>query len=330
MRRLDRMLRIEMIHRESTSRAGPGQKRRTGMTPRSTKRDQTIPLGIVGGGSVWETRFRAAISSTTRCKVVAVYSPLPCEARSVAEQTASQVYFSLRRMLARSGVKALLVLESGWGRDWAISMAISQQIPVLVASPIDSDLPRVASELVTPEAEGAMVVPGTLLRATPAALRLRELVATKLGPILEMKIDLPAREMQDAQVISVIDWCRWLLGGQVSQIERPSATDGPRLIMSCGRRASNSAPVRTEICGHATSDQTVATVRCRQGDAELTGESCIRWRTELETADESLVADRPAEQVLLDLFLRRVVGGVVPVPSWADLQAACQLWMNTH
>ena len=36
------------------------------------------------------------------------------------------------------------------------------------------------------------------------------------------------------------------------------------------------------------------------------------------------------EQVLLDLFLRRVVGGVVPVPSWADLQAACQLWMNTH
>ena len=300
------------------------------MTPRSTKRDQTIPLGIVGGGSVWETRFRAAIAASTRCKVAAVYSPLPCEARSIAEETTSQVYFSLRRMLARSGVKALLVLETGRGRDWAISLATAQQIPVLIASPIDDDLPRVASALVAQEAEGAMVVPGTLLRATPAALRLRELVATKLGPILEMKIELPAREMQDAQVISVIDWCRWLLGGQVSQVERPSATDSPRLVMNCGRRTSNSAPVRTEICCHATSAQTVATVRCRQGEAELIGESCIRWRTELETADESLEADRPAEQVLLDLFLRRVVGGVVPVPSWADLQAACQLWMSTR
>lgn len=300
------------------------------MTPRSTKRDQTIPLGIVGGGSIWETRFRAAISASTRCQVVAAYSPLPCEARSIAEETASQVYFSLRRMLARSGVKALLVLESGWGRDWAISLATSQQIPVLVASPIDDDLPRVANALATQEAEGAMVVPGTLLRTTPAALRLRELVATKLGPILEMKIELPAREMQGAQVISLIDWCRWLLGGQVNQVERLLEEDRSRLVITCGRRTPNSMMVRTEICCHATSEQPVTTVRCRQGEAELTGESCIRWRTELETVDESLEADRPAEQVLLDLFLRRVVGGVVPVPSWADLQAACQLWMGAR
>ena len=300
------------------------------MTPRSTKRDQTIPLGIVGGGSVWETRFRAAISVLTRGKVTAVFSSLPCEARSIADETGAQVYFSLRRMLARSGVKALLVLESGWPREWAISLATSLQIPVLVSSPSDDDLPRVASALMNQEAEGAMVVPGTLLRATPAALRLRELVATKLGPILDLKIELPAGTMHDAQVISVIDWCRWLLGASVSQIERQTTASGPLLVMCCGRRLPTSTPVRTEICCHATSEQPVIVVRCQKGEAQLVGESKITWRTELESADESLDADRPAEQVLLDLFLRRVVGGVVPVPSWADLHAACQLWQSAR
>ena len=180
------------------------------------------------------------------------------------------------------------MLESGWLREWAISLATSLQIPVLVSSPIDDDLPRVASALMNQEAEGAMVVPGTLLRATPAALRLRELVATKLGPILDLKVELPAGTMHDAQVISVIDWCRWLLGSSVSQIERLATASG------------------------------------------LVGESKITWRTELESAEESLETDRPAEQVLLDLFLRRVVGGVVPVPSWADLHAACQLWHSAR
>jgi hypothetical protein len=300
------------------------------MTPRSSKRDQTIPLGIVGGGSVWETRFRAAILALSRGKVTAVFSPVPCEALSVAEVTGAQRFSSLRRMIARSGVKALLVLESGWSREWAIALATAQQIPVLVASPIDDDLPRVAGLLAHQEAEGAMVVPGTSLRATPAALRLRELVATRLGAIQELRVELPAGGLNDSMVIGVIDWCRWLLGSTVSEVERSENSGGPLLVMSCGRRSPNSAPVRTEICCHSTSEPCITHVRCQKGEAHLIGESAIRWQTELESAEESLEGDRPAEQVLLDLFLRRVVGGVVPVPNWADLHAACQLWLSSR
>jgi len=232
-------------------------------------------------------------------------------------------------MLDHPGVKALLVMETGWVREWAIAWATARQMPVFVASPVDADLPGMASSLADQEADGAVIVPGSLLRATPAALRLRELVATKLGPIQRIEIELPSAH--DSQIIGMIDWCRSLVSSTVSQIARETTADGPLFIMSCGRRSPLTPPVRTEIRILSTAAQPlVARVACEGGEAELTGESQIRWRTDLESADESLEGDRPAEQVLLDLFLRRVVGGVVPVPSWADLHAACQLWVSVE
>ncbi len=224
----------------------------------------------------------------------------------------------------------MLVLESGWSREWSIALAAAQHIPVLVASPIDDDLARVVTSLASQEAEGAMVVPGTSLRATPVALRLRELVATRLGPVQELRIELPPACLNDSQIISVIDWCRWLLGSTVSQIERPTASGGPLIIMNCGRQLPNSTSIRTEISCPPAAESVEMHVRCQEGEAHLSGNSMIRWRTAQDSAEESLDADRPAEQVLLDLFLRRVVGGVVPVPSWADLLAACQLWMSVR
>ena len=299
------------------------------MTPRATKRDQTIPLGIVGGGPVWEDRYRAAARSLTRGRVAAVFSPQPCIGKMLAEETGGQLFPSLRRMLDHPGVKALLVMESGWVRDWAIAWATARQMPVFVASPMDAELLDLASSLAEQEADGAVIVPGSLLRATPAALRLRELVATKLGPIQTIEIDLSGG--LDSQLIGAIDWCRSLVSSTVSEISRETTADGPLFVMSCGRRTPLTPPVRTEIRILSTeSHPLVARVTCERGAAELTGESQIRWRTELEAADESLEGERPAEQVLLDLFLRRVVGGVVPVPSWADLHAACQLWVSVR
>ena len=145
--------------------------RRNGMTPRVTKRDQTIPLGIVGGGPIWEARYRAAVLALTRGRVAAVFSPQPCDAEVLAQETGGQLFQSLRRMIDHPGVKALVIIESGWSRDWAIELAAKRQLPVFVASPLDEVLPRVAEALAEQEAEGAVIVPGALLRATPRSMR---------------------------------------------------------------------------------------------------------------------------------------------------------------
>ncbi len=312
------------------------------MTPRATKRDQTIPLGIVGGGPVWEARYRAAVLALTRGRVAAVFSPQPCDGEVLARETGGQLFHSLRRLISHPGVKALLILESGWPREWAIKLATLRQMPVFVASPVDEALPQVADSLAEQEAEGAVIVPGALLRATPATLRLRELVATKLGPIQQMSIDLMGiAGVIDPMVIEVIDWCRSLLNSSVHQIHRSVQPNGETLVVSYGRGSPTHPSVRTEIrlpgpalCETQSTSPASTCPRvhaqCQSGEAELLSETHIRWNTLAESSDETLEADRPAEQVLLDLFLRRVVGGVVPVPSWAELAEACRLWKSVN
>ena len=137
------------------------------MTPRATTRDRTIPLGIVGGGPLWEARYRAAVLALTRGRVAAVFAPQPGDAEALAKETGGQLFLSLRKMIQQPGVKALLILESGWVRDWGVELAIARQMPVFVASPVDEALPRMACTLEKLEAEGAVIVPGALLRATP-------------------------------------------------------------------------------------------------------------------------------------------------------------------
>lgn len=308
------------------------------MTPRATTRDRTIPLGLVGGGSLGEARYRAAVLALTRGRVAAVFAPQPGDAEALATETGGQLFLSLRKLIQQPGVKALLILESGWSRDWAIELAIARQMPVFVASPIDETLPQVARSLTELEAEGAVIVPGALLRATPASLRLRELVATKLGSIQQMGVDLTGLSGAiGPQVIGVMDWSRSLVNSTVSEVRRVVRPEGETLVMSCGRRSASTPPVLIEIRvsivepGGAVLSGTRAafpraSIQCQHGEAELLSETHIRWKTPTETHDESLEADRPAEQVLLDLFLRRVVGGVVPIPSWAELDEACRLW----
>ena len=326
----------QLPHR--SHRAGPGQKQ-TGMTPPLTKRDPTILLALVGGGSAGDDRYHAALASMQRCRVAAVYSPVPTEAETLGTLTGGQVHLSLRQLFQQPHIGAILVLESGWVREWAISLAAAQRIPVFVAAPVDESLWRMGAALTTLEADGAVIVPGSVLRTTPAALRLRELVATKLGPIQELAIEIPAVTAMpcgeaepvtmngtEALMISVIDWCRSLLSSTVSEIDCESTPEGQVFVMSCGRRSPVSPTVRTTLRVLPEPGQLIARVRCQRGEAVLSGESHISWQSGEESDDESLTGDRPPEQVLLDLFLRRVVGGVVPVPSWADLQAACELW----
>ena len=49
------------------------------------------------------------------------------------------------------------------------------------------------------------------------------------------------------------------------------------------------------------------------------GEQSLEWSIGPRLEHESLVSDRAAADVMYDLFGRRLVGGIVPVPDLADL-----------
>jgi hypothetical protein len=92
--------------------------------------------------------------------------------------------------------------------------------------------------------------------------------------------------------------------------------------------------------GSETSITLRASVECAHGTALLEGSKDVTWY--LASADspgrespgsdskgerfvESLASDRPAVEVMLDHFCRRVVGGLIPVPTLEDLCRAFQL-----
>jgi predicted dehydrogenase len=65
---------------------------------------------------------------------------------------------------------------------------------------------------------------------------------------------------------------------------------------------------------------------CERGGAELSSTTRISWqRTSAEPIRETLTADRSEEEIMLDIFCRRVVGGLVPVADLNDIIRPIQL-----
>lgn len=67
-------------------------------------------------------------------------------------------------------------------------------------------------------------------------------------------------------------------------------------------------------------------VRCERGNAELTSTTQLAWQAHsAETVHETLTVDRSEEEIMLDIFCRRVVGGLVPVADLSDIVKPIQL-----
>ena len=107
------------------------------------------------------------------------------------------------------------------------------------------------------------------------------------------------------------------------EFRRPAA--GGQTTVASIRLNAASDPV----AANAKSDSSVlelhAHVQCLKGSAWLTNPDQVKWESADESKTESLASDRPDVEVMLDLFTRRVVGGLIPVPTLEDLLRAHQL-----
>ncbi|MBW3543949.1 MAG: hypothetical protein KY476_27180, partial [Planctomycetes bacterium] len=143
--------------------------------------------------------------------------------------------------------------------------------------------------------------------------------------------------------IQLLDWCGCIAGGRVELVERldaggygplvpfrityrrtPPADDSVSAIVPLPRLALGGGPAASgaiELSESRTDLSPKAIVTCRDGEAALEQPRQIRWRTDEEWNPEALT-ERGRHELLLDLFCRRIAGGLVPVPSLSDLQAA--------
>jgi predicted dehydrogenase len=197
---------------------------------------------------------------------------------------------------------------------------------------------------------GVTLMPDFAHRYTPATSRLRELIATRLGRPQGLVVDVaaecapvaPGAARSDAErdmLAVALDWIISLVGGMpiaVRASKHESTADYFGLHVEFRRPSAGGAapaalirlaakPPVSSPNGFDRSPALRASVECVHGKALLEGPQDMKWDLSGEQFIESLASDRPAIEVMLDHFCRRVVGGLIPIPTFDDLYRVFQL-----
>jgi len=318
-----------------------------------------LNVGLIGLGPEWERRYRPALAKLQRrLRVRCVHTPVATHAEQAAAELQCQVAPGLMTLMERDDVAALLVLDTAWYSGVPANFACQVRKPAYLAG---SQVPRTSltDQLLLRAAEsGVTLMPELGHRYTPATSRLRELIATRLGRPLEMTVDVatpvdnardgaPPLTVTSRELLAMtIDWCVNIVGtapvsvrvssgagsrpesnqGSLEiQVEfRRPAAGGPAAV-ACIRLNAASGPAVTGAKSDPSVLELQARVQCLKGIAWLANPDQVKWESADEKKTESLTSDRPDVEVMLDLFTRRVVGGLIPVPTLEDLLRAHQL-----
>jgi predicted dehydrogenase len=278
-----------------------------------------------------------------RVRVQVCLDAVAARGRQAAETLGTESVSSVREVLGRQDLQALLLLDSGWQGDWLVDAALASHRPVFLGRSVTLGADKLAAIERLAEERGLSIVPELPLRYLPTTIRLRELTATRLGGARQLTVDLSAVRASlgaDLELSDVLDWCRTLLqkapvaveAGPVSphrrslrvdftpahSREHPGAWRADTLLPGSGN-------ARPPDHGDPASAACLLRVVCESGSVEMTSDRTLHWTVDGQSQDEQLANDRAALDVMLDLFARRVLGGLIPIAGISDLRQTQQL-----
>jgi len=283
-----------------------------------------LPIGVIGAGTEWEAVWRPAFAQVSRLVVSSFYDPVAVRGERVAEAEDWQQASHIRELLDTPRLRGIVILDAGWCGNWAIEEADRRKIPVLVSTR-DSSLESLAPALARATGE-SLIQPELRRRYTAATMRVRELTATRLGPVKSLRVELPsAIPPTVSQWAEVIDWCRYVVQSAVTHADYHDQDSSFGVEF---RKLDEGRPMQASIVW--TSSQKppefpadfAAELTCRDGVVIVTGNRRVRWMAGDADGEEELSDDRTSAAVQLDLFARRIAGGLVPVASLEDVAVA--------
>lgn len=322
-----------------------------------------LDVALIGLGTDWDARFLPALLNLRqRLRIRGVYSAIGNQADQAATDLSCRTASGINALLARSNIRAALILDPGLCPLFPIELAAQRGKTLFLArSPLEQ-LQALAEFRESAHRGNGLLIPSCEWRYHPTTSRLRELIATKLGKPQEISISVstispssnalsnspprpaPSADDNDQQpaplarsLWELFDWCCFLLvrplqslqaipaagaaGQQMIHLEfLPSASGGP------APRASIECPVNSDGLGWIPPDASIRLeVTTAKGRALISSAVDIEWAAVNEQATESLTRDRTAEEVMLDHFARRAVGGLIPVPHMDDVAQAHKL-----
>ncbi|MHB8899423.1 MAG: Gfo/Idh/MocA family protein [Thermoguttaceae bacterium] len=318
-----------------------------------------LRLGLIGLGNGWESRHEPALRALAdRFEVKAVFDQITHRAELAAARFNAVAVQGFRSLAQREDVDAIVLLGDGW--YGILPMLAACDYGKAVYSANATRITLAESMLLRRRVhESGVAFQGELVRRhAPATLRLKELIATRLGsPKLVFSHFRGSERLrgnpraagsdQDAyrhELIELLDWCRFVVGSEprwVTSTAHAASPSSPEpaacldyqtifLDFSEGEH-SGTGPMAQISCSRylptcwseALGYRPLAAmqVACERGVAFIDLPSTLVWFDEAGRHQESLDSERPVAERLLSRFFHAVTSLVV---NTSDLDDTCR------
>lgn len=331
---------------------GMGRRRRNGMKLR---------IGLVGLGEGWQTRHRPALRMLhDRFDVRAVYGTVAKLVESCAADFQADPVDGYRALVSRADVEAVMILERSWLAWQPLLAACETGKAIYWACDLDFDPIRDAEVRRAIERSGVAFMAEFPRRFAPATLRLKELIATRLGPprliFCHSRLSgrLPSRhpatghDHLQRNLVEAIDWCRYVVGREPDAVVGTGAVPAPGAdyrslnlyfaepVTTAANRAAAPSPVVCQIsCGSYISETWPEAVGfrppsgmqicCQRGVAFIDLPNTLVWFDEAGRHLESLENETPVGELLLGRFHRAVTSLVRKLDDLDDAFGAAAI-----
>lgn len=300
-----------------------------------------LRVGLIGVGNAWEQRHRPALRALSdRFEVRAVCEEIALRARSAANDFGAAMVDGYHALMNRSDVDAILMLSPQWFGPLPLLAACDSGKSIYCAAALDlpGDAARELKARV--EASGVAFMAEFPRRQSPATIRLKELIATRLGKprllfchkrlvIRDSITDHPLRRSSNSpmnrELIELVDWCRYVVGRE------PTSVMGVNHLESGGESADDyrmmsldfsddvtpgSGPIAQISCGHYMPENwkealafrcpASLKVSCENGVAFVDLPANLIWFDSAGRHEECLESERPVGEQMLWQFHRAV------------------------
>ena len=317
-----------------------------------------LRVGIVGLGDQWESRHLPALRMLAdRFEVRGICEQVAHRAARAAKDLGAAAVDGFRALAARDDIDAILYLADQWFGPTPILAACDHGKAVYsaISLPLDAETAQVLRRRV--EESGIAFMAELPRRHAAATLRLKELIATRLGrprmlfchrrvPLSTGPAPATPRDRGDESrdLVELVDWCRYVAGVEPSSVVavRHAETPGGDLddyrMMSLdfsqtGRPGDG--PLAQISCGYympGAWEEAVSfrpppglQVVCDHGIAFLDLPHTLVWFDTAGRHQESLESERPVGEQMLGQFHRMVTSLVRHVSGLDDSLRAMQI-----
>ena len=308
-----------------------------------------IRIGVVGVGPLWESRHLPALRALSdRFEVAAVCDPVQHRAQQAARQLGASVHDGFRALTARDDIDAVLLLSSQWFGPLPIYAACDAGKAVYCAAAIELKDDEAAQLRDRVRESGIAFMAEFPCRLSPATLRLKELIATRLGPPRLLFCNRRRTEGMivengtrcELDMVELIDWCRYVVDAEPSSLMAVSHTSpgddcadyfslsldfadvteagrGAMAMIACGQYVP--ANCEESISYRRPADLKVV---CDKGLAFVDLPNTVAWFDNAGQHLETLDHERPVGEQLLLYFHRAVESLVLKTASLEDAHRA--------